>query len=213
LGSPFDYAKQVKVFIEADLPIPVGANNPFLELAVEKAKKYLLQTHGKAFLLFTSFGQLRKASQLLTDFCDEHGLTILEQGAGMDRFALLNEFKENTNSVLLGTDSFWQGVDVPGESLSNVMIFKLPFSVPDHPLLQARLELIRERGGNPFVHYQVPQAILKFRQGFGRLIRSGSDEGIVVVMDSRIVKKNYGKRFLDALPDCPVEIVRDEVWE
>ncbi|MBI9019008.1 MAG: DEAD/DEAH box helicase family protein [Phycisphaerae bacterium] len=213
LGSPFDYHKQVKVYVEADLPEPIGPDNGFMEAAIEKAKKYLLMTGGKAFMLFTSFGQLRKASQLLTDFCTENGLMILEQGAGMDRFALLNEFKANTNSILLGTDSFWQGVDVPGEALSNVMIFKLPFSVPDHPLLQARLELIRERGGNPFMHYQVPQAILKFRQGFGRLIRSGLDEGIVVVLDSRIVRKHYGKRFLEALPDCPVEIVREETWD
>jgi len=127
----------------------------------------------------------------------------------MNRSRLLNEFRRNQNSVLLGTDSFWQGIDVPGDSLSNLMIAKLPFSVPDEPLLQARLEQIRINGGNPFFDYQLPEAILKFKQGFGRLIRTKHDTGIVVILDPRITTKPYGKRFLDALPTCPIENVTE----
>jgi ATP-dependent DNA helicase DinG len=107
--------------------------------------------------------------------------------------------------VLFGADSFWQGVDVPGEALRNVLITKLPFSVPDHPLLEARLDAIRQAGGQPFREYQLPEAVIRLRQGFGRLIRTGTDRGMVVITDSRIVRKSYGRAFLEALPDCPIE--------
>jgi len=109
--------------------------------------------------------------------------------------------------VLFGTDSFWTGVDVPGEALTNVIITRLPFAVPDHPLTQARMEYIEEQGGNSFMDYSVPEAILKLRQGVGRLIRSGDDRGMVVLLDNRVLTKRYGKAFLNALPEAPVEIV------
>ena len=116
---------------------------------------------------------------------------------------MIEAFRSRPGSVLFGLDSFWQGVDVPGEALGNVVITKLPFSVPDRPLLEARLEAIRRRGGNPFVEHQVPEAVLKLKQGFGRLIRSGNDRGIVAILDPRVLTKPYGRTFLDALPDCP----------
>ncbi len=121
---------------------------------------------------------------------------------------MLDEFKANPKGVLFGAESFWQGVDVPGDALKLVIISKLPFSVPDHPLLEAKLEDIRKKGGNPFRDYQLPEAVIKFKQGFGRLVRTATDKGVVLVTDPRLLSKSYGKLFIESLPKCPVVSVR-----
>ncbi|HIJ66891.1 MAG TPA: DEAD/DEAH box helicase family protein [Planctomycetes bacterium] len=205
LGSPFDYHRHVTMYIEADLPDPNLEN--FIEAAAETVKKYLLKTGGRAFVLFTSYSMLKKLADELKGWLADNKMELLRQDAGIDRSKLLHRFKADERSVLFGTDSFWQGVDVPGQALSNVIITKLPFAVPNHPLIQGRIEQIRAEGGNPFYKYQLPGAILKFKQGFGRLIRNKTDSGIIVVLDSRIVRKTYGRQFLAAIPNCRVEVV------
>ena len=207
LGSPFDYEKQVTVYIEKGLPEP---NEPsFVSAASEAVKKYVRQTSGRAFVLFTSYAMLEAMAENLRDWLVKNNIKILQQGTGVDRTALLRQFKSRETSVLFGTDSFWQGVDVPGEALSNVVIVRLPFAVPDNPLVAGRLEQIRGQGGNPFYEYQLPSAVLKFRQGFGRLIRSKRDTGIVVILDNRIVNRPYGAKFLEAIPKCKIRIVSE----
>ena len=204
-GSPFNYERQVQMYVEADLPEP--NSQEFTAAACEAIKKYLVKSDGRAFVLFTSYSMLKTAANRLEDWLAEKEMSLLVQGGGVDRAKLLEQFKEDTHSVLFGTDSFWQGVDVPGESLSNVIIVKLPFAVPNHPLVQGRIELLKAKGENPFFTYQLPMAIIKFKQGFGRLIRSKNDTGMIVVLDSRIVRKMYGRKFIEAVPKCHVEVV------
>ena len=208
LGSPFDYERQARIYIEKDLPDP--NNDNFAQAAAEALKKYILQTQGRAFVLFTSYTMLEEIADKIAGWLDENDIKLLQQGSGVDRTMLLKYFRSGDRNVLFGTDSFWQGVDVPGEALSNVIIVRLPFAVPDKPLLAGRLQQIRENGGNPFYDYQLPSAIIKFKQGFGRLIRSKTDTGIVVILDSRIITKPYGSEFLAAIPKCRVEIISAE---
>jgi len=205
LGSPFDYKNQVTLYIEKDLPNPNDTN--FVQSAAAVLKKYILKTEARAFVLFTSYAMLGEMATVLSPWLAENHIILLKQGSNTDRSTLLCEFKNGGRNVLFGTDSFWQGVDVPGEALSNVIIVRLPFAVPNQPLLVGRLQHIRQQGKNPFYEYQLPLAVIKFKQGFGRLIRSSTDRGIVVILDNRIINKPYGSRFLAAIPECKVEIV------
>ncbi len=209
VGSPFDYPNQMRVYVAGKMPDPREKDfeNALLPWILESITK----SHGKAFVLFKNFQLMNDVHDALLrqhgPSLEEKGIRTLLQGAGVSRPKLLEQFKQDTDSVLFGTNSFWQGVDVPGKSLSNVTITKLPFDVPVHPLEEARVESIEARGGNPFLEHSLPEAILKFRQGVGRLIRTKSDQGIIVVLDSRIVQKRYGQNFLAAIPQCPVTIV------
>jgi len=210
LESPFDFYRQVKILIPKNIPEPGRENT---ELYSDILKKWIshftLMTSGKALILFTNGTLLRKIGKELEEEFRSHEIELLLQTPGVSRNMLLDKFKSDINSVLFGLDSFWMGVDVPGEALSNLIITRLPFQVPDHPVVQAKMEYIEKRGGNSFYEYSLPEAILKFRQGIGRLIRHRNDQGIIAILDNRIITKSYGKYFINSLDECEIEIVED----
>jgi len=205
LGSPFDFQKQMKLFVVRKMPDP--RDDGYGAALAQWVARFVEETDGRAFVLFTSYRAMQQLAAEMESFFVRQKMNLLVQGKGAPRSQLLEQFKNTPRSVLFGTDSFWMGVDVPGDALSNVIITRLPFAVPDHPLTEAKLELIQARGGDAFTEYSLPEAILKFRQGVGRLIRTKSDSGIVVILDNRIVTKTYGRAFLKALPECPVKIL------
>jgi ATP-dependent DNA helicase DinG len=200
-GSPFDYQRQAELIVLEGMPDP-GDKAAYERACIEMIQRYVARSDGHAFALFTSYDMLSRCAAQLQPWLTRQNLALFSQADGVPRSQMLAKFKANPRALLLGTDSFWQGVDVPGDALTNVIITKLPFSVPDQPLLEARLEAIRNRGGVPFTEYQLPEAVLKLKQGFGRLIRSQRDHGMVVILDPRVKTKPYGKLFLDSLPDC-----------
>lgn len=204
--SPFDYAKHALVYVpERSFPEPADKKYP--ELLSSRVRELLKLSSGRALVLCTSF----KAMEMLADVLEQElEYKILVQGRGA-KTALLEKFREETDSVLIAVASFWEGVDVSGEALSCVIIDKLPFEVPTDPVLQTRIEKLRSDGGNPFFGYQVPRAVLSLKQGVGRLIRSAADTGVVAIMDVRLYTKGYGKTFLKSLPPAPITRELDDV--
>jgi len=196
VGSPFDYASQVLLYLPTDIPEP---NEPYYQKTLNEALVHLARaTRGRMLVLFTSYNQLRAAYKAVHNPLSRSQIAVYAQGLGASRNQLLENFRRDERAVLLGTRSFWEGVDVPGEALSCLVLTKLPFAVPSDPVFAARSEDV----DNPFMQYAVPDAILRFRQGFGRLIRTRTDRGVVVVMDRRVQTKRYGDLFLNSLPQC-----------
>jgi ATP-dependent DNA helicase DinG len=205
LGSPFDFRRQMRLLLARDIPPPDDSR--FEKALPNWIYRCIARSSGKALVLFTSMSLLRKTAEQLGDQLEADGIRLLMQDGKRPRHSLLEEFKRDIHSVLFGLESFWMGVDVPGEALEHVIITRLPFAVPEHPLIESRIQLIERQGGDAFSDYTLPEAILKFLQGVGRLIRLKTDTGMVTVLDSRILSKRYGKLFLQSIPKCPTVVL------
>ena len=200
LGSPFDFESAALLYIANDIAEP---NTPDYQHQLDRTLVQLCKASGgRTLVLFTSYAQLKRTSKNISGPLAQSDITVYEQGEGASPNALLESFKSSERAVLLGTRSFWEGVDIPGESLSVLVIVKLPFAVPTDPLVAARADTFED----PFNEYHLPEAILRFRQGFGRLIRTQSDRGVVAIFDRRVLTKAYGKMFIESLPQCTLRV-------
>jgi DNA polymerase-3 subunit epsilon/ATP-dependent DNA helicase DinG len=199
VDSPFDYKNSTLLYLATDIPEP---QQPGYQRYVEEAIMDIATAlGGRTMALFTAYSQLSQTAKAIESVLSDRGITTLVQNSGTSRQQLLEQFKRpDGRAVLLGTRSFWEGVDVPGDALQAVLLVKLPFDVPSDPIFAARSETYE----NPFFEYSIPEAVLRFRQGFGRLIRRGTDQGVVAILDKRVLTKRYGQLFLDALPECTV---------
>jgi ATP-dependent DNA helicase DinG len=200
-GSPFDFERNMRVFVAADIPLPSQQDS---RASIDAIADYVgfccSRVAGGSLVLFTSYRDMQAVAASVGGLFASQGRPFLMQGGDISRTELAQRMRDLGNAVLFGTDSFWTGVDVPGDALSQVVIARLPFSPPTHPIAEAKAELIRDRGGDPFGELTLPEALIKFRQGVGRLIRTQSDRGAVTVLDSRILAKSYGRLFLEGLP-------------
>lgn len=203
VGSPFDYPEQMTVVVPTDMPEPSDDVNYPKHLG-RAILHYTRPTGGRTLVLFTSTASMRAAARELEDDFAREGIRLLMQGQGQSVARLIADMKSDNRSVLFGLDSFWTGVDIPGDDVVTVIITRLPFAVPDQPLVQARLQRLKDQGRNAFMEYTVPRALIQFRQGAGRLIRTHTDRGQLVILDSRVLRKFYGRLFLNALPACPL---------
>jgi ATP-dependent DNA helicase DinG len=214
VASPFDYERHLRVYVAADVPLPSPAD---ARLALDVLTDYLefctLRVKGGSLVLFTSYHDLRRCAEALEPVYARHHRPFFLQGAEASRTELARRMRATGNSILFGTDSFWTGVDVPGDALSQVVITRLPFDVPTHPVTEARAEWIREHDGNPFNELTLPDALVKFRQGVGRLIRTQTDRGLVTILDSRVLLKAYGRLFLECLPKRDYQRITKETRE
>lgn len=212
--SPFDFKRHMRIYVASDVPPPASGDSRLaLDALADWIRFCTLRTQGGSLVLFTSYTDLRKTAAAIEPDLTAAGRLLLCQGADQSRTELTRTMQAAGNAILFGTESFWTGVDVPGDALSQVIVTRLPFDPPTHPVLEARAEHIREAGGSPFNELTLPEALIKFRQGIGRLIRTARDRGVVTILDSRVLSKSYGRLFLDVLPQPAYERINQETRE